>query len=157
VGNERILHHLVQMLELSLIKVRISNKVTLVHQMSKLLGFESDHESFLVFDPVVAFPKDLEIACARLDHLVSVGKTFILGQDHTPWDNFFRWIVLGLELLSRTEWDVDASTIFVQHVVIESKKCSKHHLEIHFERDKSTCSKASSCAVVNQCWPPSHG
>jgi len=66
VVNERILHHLVQMLELSLIEVRISNVVTLVHQMSKILGFKSNHESVLALDPVVAFPKDLEIASAHL-------------------------------------------------------------------------------------------
>ena len=82
--------------------------------------------SVLAFDPVVAFPKDLEIMCTRLDHLVPVRKTFVLGQDHAPWDNFWRRIALGvaenLELLGRAEQDVDVSTILVRHVVTESKK-----------------------------------
>jgi len=34
--------------------------------MSKILGFKSNHESVLALDPVVAFPKDLEIASAHL-------------------------------------------------------------------------------------------
>jgi len=105
------------MLDLSLIEVGINNNETLVHQMSKALGFESDHESFLVFNPLVAFPKDREIACTWLGHLVPVGKTFVLGQNHTTWHNFLHRIVLGvaevLELVGGAEQDIDTSTILV--------------------------------------------
>jgi len=52
--------------------------------------------------------------------------TFILGQDHAPWNNFLCRIALcvaeNLELLGRAEQDVDVSTILVRHVVTESKK-----------------------------------
>jgi len=34
--------------------------------------------------------KRLEVTRARLDHLVPVRKTFVLGQDETPGDNFLR-------------------------------------------------------------------
>jgi len=74
----------VQMLELGFVKVWIGDDAALVHPMSKILGFESNHKPFLVFNLVVAFRKDLESACIRLDHLVPIRKTFVLGKDHTP-------------------------------------------------------------------------
>ena len=44
VVNVVVLHDLAQMLELSLIEVRIDDNTALVHQMSEILGFESDQE-----------------------------------------------------------------------------------------------------------------
>jgi len=72
VMKQQISHHLAQGLLLCVVEIRINNNVTRVHQMSKVLGFKSNHKSVLEIHPIVGFTKRLEVSCARLDRLVPV-------------------------------------------------------------------------------------
>ena len=70
--------HLVQKLLLRLVQILIDDDATWVDQMSKIPGFESDHEDFLVVHPVVGFATGLEVSCALLDQFVPVCETFVV-------------------------------------------------------------------------------
>jgi len=95
-----------------------------------------------VLIPVVTFQKNLEVACIELDHRVPVGKTFILGRNRIPRDNFLHGIVFAvakdLALQERAGENVDISALLVSIMMIENKECSELHLILHFERDKIT-------------------
>ena len=113
--EQSISHHLVQMLLLRLVEIRSDDGVAWVDQMSKILGFESNHESVLAIHPVVGFTKRLEVLCARLDQLVPFRNTFVLGQSESPRDNLFGRIALIvaeiLELSCNAVKDVDTSAL----------------------------------------------
>jgi len=70
---------LAQELLLCLVQIPISDDVTWVNQMTKVLGFESNHKDFLVVHPAVGFTTWLEVSCAWLDQFVPVRKTFVVG------------------------------------------------------------------------------
>jgi len=55
----------VQKLLLCLVSILIDDDVAWVDQMSKVLGFESNHKDFLVVHPAVGFATGLEVSCAR--------------------------------------------------------------------------------------------
>jgi len=70
---------LVQQLLLCLVQILIDDAMAWVNQMSKVLGFESNHKDFLAVHPVVGFTIRLKVVCARLDQFVPIRKTLVLG------------------------------------------------------------------------------
>jgi len=74
-----ISEYLVHEIRLCLVQILIDDDVSWVDQMSKILGFESNHKDFLPIYPTVGITKGLEVSCAWLDQFIPVRKTFVVG------------------------------------------------------------------------------